>query len=153
MWASQLFTLQATVFSRREVIMDFTSVPNYEAVWAIELVMFNCPEKGISVQTITILSAPLSLSTLGAFNVPNITSCDSLVRVCIPVSTTDPVIALRFNPPPGSTWVHLAEVEFYGNGSTCPSDTITTTPMLTATSCKLCKDCMHRNCMTLLFGA
>jgi hypothetical protein len=39
MWASQLLTLQTTVFNRREVIMDFTSMPNYEAVWTIKMVM------------------------------------------------------------------------------------------------------------------
>jgi hypothetical protein len=147
MWASQLLTLNATVPSRRDIIYDFTSVPNYVRVERIELVMFNCPEKGISVQTINISAPSLlseTISPLGIFNV-FITSCDSLVRVCIPRLITQPVIFLRFTPPAFSTWVYLAEVEFYGEGSTCQPDTIITTPTPTSitTSCKCIKNIRH----------
>jgi hypothetical protein len=127
MWASQLLTLQTTVDGDAGVITsNFTSVRNYVGLERIELVMFNCPEKGISVQRI-VTTASGFLSSPEIFDVPNITSCDSLVRVCISQVTTQPVIALQFDPPPGSTWVHLAEVVFYGSGSTCPPDTIITT--------------------------
>jgi hypothetical protein len=131
MWASQLLTLQTTVPNRKDIISDFTSVPNYVRVERIELVMFNCPEKGISVQSLTILAAQSLLemtSELNIFIVSNITSCDSLVRVCIPLNTTQPVIYLRFNPPlSGSTWVHLAEVEFHESDSMCPPTAPATT--------------------------
>jgi hypothetical protein len=126
MWASQLLTFNAIVANRRDIVSEFILVPNYVGVERIELVMFNCP---ISALTITILSAP-SLSEFPSSLVTSnvlITSCDSLVRVCISVFTPLPVIYLRFIPPPGSTWVHLAEVKFYDSGSTCPPDTITTT--------------------------
>jgi hypothetical protein len=140
MWASQLLTFDATVTSRRDIISDFTSVPIYVGVERIELVMFNCPEKGISVQTISIFassSVSAELSSLASSNVL-ITSCDSLVRVCISVFTALPVIYLRFTPPPRATWAFLAEVEFYPRGSTCQPDTIITTPTTTTitTSCK-----------------
>jgi hypothetical protein len=139
MWASQLLTLNITVLSRSDIISDFTSVPNYAGVERIELVMFNCPDKGISVQTINILtSSSLSDSTslLLSVNEP-ITSCDSLVRVCLSQLITQPVIYLRFSPPPGSTWAYLAEVEFYGSSSTCQPDTIiSTSSPTTPTSCK-----------------
>jgi hypothetical protein len=141
MWASQLLTFNVTVPSRRDIISDFTLDPTYVGVERIELVMFNCPEKGISVQTIEALaSSSLSagLSSLGFSNVL-IASCDSLVRVCISQFTTQPVIYLRFNPTPGFTWAFLAEVEFYGQGSTCQPDTILSTspPITTPTSCNI----------------
>jgi hypothetical protein len=142
MWASQLLTMNVTVANRRYIISDFISVPNYDRVERIELVMFNCPEKGISVQTINIFaSSSLSaeLSSLVSSNIL-ITSCDSLVRVCISQFTTQPVIYLWFTPPPRATWAFLAEVEFYPRGSTCQPDTIITTPTTTTTtmttSCK-----------------
>jgi hypothetical protein len=136
MWASQLLTLQTTDVARRDIISDFTSLPTYVGVQRIELMMLNCPEKGISVQTINILSAPSlseSPSLFGTLNVL-ITSCDSLVRVCIPQSTTQPVIYVRFIPPPGSTWAHLAEVEFHDSDSMCPPDALTTAPPQVATT-------------------
>jgi hypothetical protein len=61
-----------------------------------------------------------------SFN-PTITSCDSLVRVCISLNTHQ-AVRLQFFPWPDFNWVHLAEVVFIGNSSTCPPDTIITTP-------------------------
>ena len=129
MWASQLLTLQTTNQVRRNITFDFRDTPGFIGVARVELVMFNCPEWGISVQTVTLLIAP-SLS--GGISVvrtitPSITSCDSLVRICILQNILQPVIALEFIPPPGSTWTHLAEVTFYGGGS-CQPDIIITTP-------------------------
>ena len=51
MWVSQLLTLQTTNLLRREIIFDFTAIDLFR-VGRVELVMFNCPEWGISVQTI-----------------------------------------------------------------------------------------------------
>jgi hypothetical protein len=131
MWASQLLTLNVADRIRSDIISDFTLVPNYDRVERIELVMFNCPEKGISVQTINVLtSSSLSEATLSLRTYKLlITSCDSLVRVCITQFTnqSDSVIYLRFIPPTGSTWAHLAEVVFHGRGSMCPPDAIITT--------------------------
>ena len=129
MWASQLFTLQTTNSLRREIIFDFTGTSGYIGVKRIELTMFLCPEWEISVQTIRFLTAPsidVSKLTVAIFPVPTITSCDSLVRICIPQIILQPVIGLEFIPPPDSTWTHLAEVTFYDSGS-CPPDTIITT--------------------------
>ncbi len=57
---------------------------------------------------------------------PTNTSCDSLVRVCIskPVSSTLTALTLRFQLSSASTWVQLAEVSFYEDSPTCPSDSI-----------------------------
>ena len=53
MWASQLLTLQT---SSREIIFDFINSIEFR-VERIELVMFNCPEWGISVQTVRLHTA------------------------------------------------------------------------------------------------
>ena len=142
MWASQLLTLQTTTASRRDIISQVPSV-----VARVELVIFNCPEWGISTQTIRLATATTTggmRSPPESFNVPTITSCDSLVRTCIARSITQPVIVLEFIPPTDSTWTHLAEVTFYGTGSCTPDIIIdTTTDVSTTTSnCKCCW-CQH----------
>ena len=128
MWASQLLILQGTDQGRRNITFDFTGTPGYAGVERVELVIFHCREWGIAVQTIRLFTASSlseAASAVGTFIVPIITSCDSLVRICISQNVIRPVIALEFNPPPDSTWTHLAEVTFYGTG-TCPPDTIIT---------------------------
>ncbi len=90
--------------------------------------MFNCPEWGISVDSITIYESTTTTSignVLDTIN-PTITSCGSLVRVCISgsVSSTRTALTLVFQLSSASTWVHLAEVSFYGAGPTCPPDSI-----------------------------
>jgi hypothetical protein len=110
MWASQLLTLNAIVPKLSQILHQYLTMREW---------------RGLSILTLSSLSESPSL--LGTLNVL-ITSCDSLVRVCIPQVTRQPVIFLRFNPPPGSTWAFFAEVEFYNRGFTCQPDTIITTP-------------------------
>ena len=144
MWASQLLTLDLTNMVRREIISDFKETPGYVGVQRVELVLFNCPEYGISVQTIRILSAPLigvARVAVTTFTVPTTTSCNSLVKICISHAISAPLISLELSPPTDSVWAHLAEVIFYGMGSTCPPDTIlgTTTDIpMTTSNCKCC---------------
>ena len=125
MWASQLLTLQTTNEFRREIVSEVTDV-----VARVEFVIFNCPEWGISTQVIRLSTATTggTRSSPQAFNVPTITSCDSLVRTCIARSITQPLIILEFIPPPDSTWTHLAEVTFYSTG-TCSPDAIIDLPL------------------------
>ena len=134
MWASKLLTINTTA-NTANITFDFTDTPDYTGVGRVEVVMFNCPEWGISVRLIQLFSAS---STSGSRTFvtsisPTTTSCDSLVRVCMPytVSSTRPVITLAFNLPSTSNWVHLAEVTFYASNSTCPPDTIITPPPAT----------------------
>ena len=99
MWASQLLTLQTTA-TRTHVLLDFTDTPNYNGAISgrLEVVMFNCPENGISASTIRVLtssSPSVNPTPLMAVNI-DITSCDSLVRVCTSISTTQPSITLEF---------------------------------------------------------
>ena len=123
MWAERLVTFQSNRF-QLTLTFNFTeSSTNYTGIEGVELVMFNCPEWGIAVQSIVITgatSASSCSSLLGVVN-PSITSCDSLVRVCIPLNTTLPVLGLQFFPHADTNWVHLAEVTFLSvSTSVCP---------------------------------
>ena len=131
MWASQLLTLQIRNPSGIEIISDFAGRSGVERV---ELVMFNCPEWGIAVQAVGIWRATSISGTRTPTGtiMPTITSCNSLVRVCISglAITQDDVIYLRFFPASGSNRTYLAEVGFYGDNATCRQDAIITTPTI-----------------------
>ena len=88
--------------------------------------LFNCPEWGIATSRITIHTSQVFHRDYSRFKDidPTFTSCDSLVRVCMPIDTENTQGTLRFDPPPGSNWTHLAEVTFYTDTSTCPPDTV-----------------------------
>ena len=129
MWASQLLTLQPGQPGIVTLVaFDFNSTPDYRGVSRVEVVMFNCPQYGISVQSISLLeAADISLAgTILATVNPTVTSCDSLVRVCISRASFRPAVGLQFTVGAGSNWVHLAEVTFYGIGTACPPDTVIT---------------------------
>ena len=79
--------------------------------------MFNCPQWGISLHSVSFGYRRVS-------HLPNITSCDSLVRVCVTVPQDITSPDLFFIPYTGSTWTHLAELTFYRDSSPCPEDTI-----------------------------
>ena len=123
MWASQLLTLQPG--QQGIVAFDFTSTPGFRGVSRVEVVMFNCPQYGISARSILLLeSADLSLPGIPFATVNlTVTSCDSLVRICISGRTTQPAVGLQFSVDSDSSWVHLAGVTFHGNGN-CPPDTV-----------------------------
>ena len=131
MWASQLLTLQRAASTRTTVLFDFTDTAGYVGLSGrLEVVMFNCPKKGISTSTIRvhISSSPSGNQTTLMVVNTGITSCDSLVRVCIPISTVQPTVTLEFVIGTTYNMVYLAEVTFYAasSASTCPPDTITT---------------------------
>ncbi len=119
MWASQLLTIRFTT----NITFDFQATPGYVGVQRVEVVMFNCPEWGISVDNITLYEF-----TTATISSPIISSCDSLVRVFISRSVSFELLTLSFQLSSASTWVHLAEVSFYGAGPNCPPDRIQNTP-------------------------
>ena len=123
MWASQLLTVEAPG-NNVEFTFNFTDTPGYTGVGGAEVVMFNCPELGISVETFTFTT------TSGTRSVnPTTTSCDSLVTVQLPSTVIFPqqVITLQCNLPSTSTWVHLAEVTFFTDVFTSSPTTQETT--------------------------
>ena len=85
--------------------------------------LFNCPEWGIATSRITIHTSQLDYSRSKVIDL-TLTSCDSLVRVCLHIDPKHVLGTLKFNPRPGSNWIHLAEVTFYTDTSTCPPDTV-----------------------------
>ncbi len=99
------------------------------AVQAMEIVLFNCPELGVSVDEIR-------TSGLGRDSFLQdtrlLTSCDSLVSVCMPVSDITPnFVNVEFLQRPGAQWIHLAEMKFIERGSTnssCQGGTSTVVP-------------------------
>ncbi len=116
MWASQLLTIN-TESNTTDIGFDFET-PDYVGVERVEVVMFNCPEWGISVDIITLYGSTTIFPIGNALTTisPNITSCDFLVRVCISRSVTQTALTLRFHLSSASTWLHLAEVSFYEVG-------------------------------------
>ena len=131
-WASQLLTIWTNGISTHQIICQLGRPADFGGVNTVEIVLFNCPEWGISVQTISVLLGQIRLDPppggSSYHDVINknitLTSCSSLVRVCVPVNTLLTLIALQFLPTPDSHWVHLAEVRFNGRDSTCLPDAV-----------------------------
>ena len=134
MWASQLLTIN-TIQSLTNVIFDFTDTPGYDRVERVEVVIFNCPQWGIGTTVITLVAAFARGQPFNTFatSVSSLTSCESLVRVCLSAPVSQPLIGLQFTHDQDSDWVHLAEVTFYARGLTCPPNVISppTTPVTT----------------------
>ncbi len=53
MWASQLLTINTTCLTT-DITFDFGATPGYVGVERVEVVMFNCPEWDILVDSITL---------------------------------------------------------------------------------------------------
>ena len=124
MWASQLLTIQTTAFS---IIFDFRATPGFTRVERLEVMMFNCPQWGIGVETIEVIELSTTVFTINVDH--TITSCNSLVRLCLPARVSVQVIILRFYPSPGSDWVYLAEVTFWNDDNMCPPDIVITSQL------------------------
>lgn len=63
------------------ITFDFTNTPGYAGVVGrIEVVMFNCPDLGIGVQTIRVLptASIMQASAIPQIFNPSVQSCDSL---------------------------------------------------------------------------
>ena len=126
MWASQLLTLPRPMPS---INIDITT-----PLSRVELTMFNCPEWRISVQSISLRDNDgIVIGSSGGLN--SITSCDSLVRLCVPATAINPlVVTVQFDLGTDSNWVHLAEVTIYDDSTTCPPNTTITAATTTLTT-------------------
>ena len=134
MWASQLFTIHRLSSSNhREIISNFAGTPGYVGVWGVKLVMFNCPEWGIAVQSVQLLEQQSSfllqsLVEVGRNDHPK-TSCGSLVTeiLCLQQISVSTHIVLQFNLDQNSDWIHIAELTFYASTGTCQTAVISNT--------------------------
>ena len=148
-WASQLLTLPVTsLFPIIEMTFDFSNTPQpglYSGVQRVEVVMFNCPEWGIGT---VVIQAWEDEELIAVRPVNDITSCDSLVRVCLGYTTLQSLIKFQFDGV--YKWLHLAEVTFLIHNPCTPDLVIRappepTTPQVTtaaavtseATTCKI----------------
>ena len=126
MWANQLVTLHTNA-SSTTFIPDFSDTPEFTIVGRIEVVLFNCPQYGIGVQSITLLRGEDG-SPVSDVNIPIdplLSSCDSLVRVCLNVFSESSFSGLQFDLAENATWVHLGELTFYpSDRSPCTTDVV-----------------------------
>ena len=131
-WAAGLFTVNRGAQSFH-IGFDFNSSVNFTKV---ELDLFNCPERGIAAQTITvyeytrgILFFPGIQRVLG-HTTANATSCTSIVRVVIPLELPQnptPFYVIEFTFDNATIqWVHIAEVRFLEEeDAQCPTPSST----------------------------
>ena len=134
MWANQMLILKKNNVFSYEVMFDLR-----ETLWSfdyhntkirkIELVMFNCPDWGMAATSFTInaYSYPSSSASYLTVVYPTVFSCTSLLKMCIPISSSAALFSLNFTPSPGSSWIYLAEVAFF-NSSSSPCPAFTTIP-------------------------
>lgn len=127
-WASQLIVFPSTPrqqYALSVVAFYFTGMKDYTGIERVEMAVFNCPEWGISVGSISVQEFTNGRGRTLAIRSTTVTSCDSLVRVCVPVSTNSTVIPIMFHSVPSPLfYVHLAEVTFYSDSSVCPPEAI-----------------------------
>ena len=118
MWARDLFTLQSTTSNSLSIEIRFDNIPDNTGVGRIEVVLFQCLQCGIYVETISITDTDNAV--FGSTNL-SLSSCDSLVRVCIEVDIqgVDPFLLVIFSSPASFTTAqaYIAEVTFYNSSS------------------------------------
>ena len=118
MWASQLLTLNTST-SSASIIFDFTNPTdkngptNYAGVSVIEVVMVNCPARGIGAGAIRVNAADISFDNIAVSE-----SCEYLVRACSnEVSTLARQVTLNFINQ--LQRANIAEVTFYTTSRPC----------------------------------
>ena len=122
MWASELFTMLSIFPS---LIFGFTVTPNFAGVARAEVILFNCEQMGISVASFSLQSGADAI-----IKAVTVSSCDSLVRVCLANAVHALAqLTLVFVPRRATDWVHIAEVIFYSDDLTCPHDIIIEPPI------------------------
>ena len=158
MWARQLLTFDTSV-SSASITFNFTSasdnngITTYTGLESIEVVIFNCPIRGIGTNNIAVIADGSDINTI--FFGQNSTSCDYLVRACMDqaVSTTSQIITLNFNSV--FQRLYVAEISFYSsiNRQCSPVGPITTSVITTTTSgnfqwlcCMICI-CIYLHCV------
>ena len=113
MWASQLLTLDTSSTSSVNISFDFTKngLTRFEV---LEVVMFNCPARGIGAASIEVFVAGILRASIAVSE-----SCNLLLRACSnTISASGNELTLIFNIP--LQYVYLAEITFYSrSGRPC----------------------------------
>ena len=138
-WASQLFTIQASMTSYALGFRFQSCV----ALQEVELYVLYCPAWQIGATTINVYNSTTYPSfTRAAPSVGSVTltinmqNCENLTRVSIPLQTTLTVSSyfIEFTNPTQVNWLHIAEVIF--SDQPISNSTIATTLAITNTACK-----------------
>ena len=115
MWASQLLTLNTSTSSAR-ITFDFTNPSDrngpidYAGVTVIEVVMFNCPARGIGTNNVQLLANDYEFGNIAVSD----ESCDYLVRGCnSDISSSSQQITLSFSK--SYARLYIAEITFYSS--------------------------------------
>ena len=116
MWASQLLTLNTST-SPASITFDFTNptdrngpVEVYTGVSVIEVVIFNCPAKGIGTNNVQLSANTEAISNIAISD----ESCDYLLRECNRhISSSLKQITLSFSKR--YAFVYIAEITFYSS--------------------------------------
>ena len=123
-WASQLMILHQPQFGRYsfDINFDFSVIPGNMEIGRVEVTLFNCAEWGAVIRYFRLYNYIGHIITTVY---PSVSSCDSLQKLCVPVSTSSSTIRrLYFSRYSGLHRVHIAEIAFYNNSSPCPYSTI-----------------------------
>lgn len=125
-WADQLMVMGYPEYGSSSSF-QINSYISYASVGRVEVTVFSCPQWRIGVNYIGISYSTSSSRSASYSYIPGVSfsvfSCDSLVRVCIPVSFYARKIRVNFGGY-GHTGMHIAEIAFYASSSPCPAFTI-----------------------------
>ena len=128
-WATQLMILQSSLYGSSSFHI-YSSFAN-TSIGRVEVVLFNCPQWDISVYSIHVAvlhSGYFSYDNAIYYDYhtiayPTVFSCDSLVKVCIPLNTTSALTGIRLYFETFH-YNNNTEVSFYEDSSPCPPFTI-----------------------------
>ena len=117
MWASRLMILYRPEFGSTNfrITTDFGDKP--VNIRRVEVTIFNCPQWGTAVHTLYVENYVSYYYRTIATVYPTVISCDSLLKVCIPINISSNRLGLFFYHNNGP--VHIAEVAFNKNSSPC----------------------------------
>ena len=135
MWASQLLTLNTSI-SYASITFDFTNPTdrngptNYAGVPGFEVVMFNCPARGIGTNNVLVSANGNAFGNIAVSD----ESCDYLVRECnTDISSFSQQITLSFNKRYAR--LYIAEITFYSSTTRLcsPVGPLTTASVISST--------------------
>ena len=132
-WASQLFTIQASMTSYALGFRFQSRV----ALQEVELYVLYCPDWRIGATTINVYDSTTYpsftrvLPNVGSVTLTrNMQNCENLTRVSIPLQTTLRLSSyfIEFTNPTQVHWLHIAEVRF--SDQPIPTSSTTTDPVI-----------------------
>ena len=110
--------LQQFGYKTFKIDTNFEGV-GYRTVGRVEVTIFNCPQWGTGVQSIQVTQSYQLVHIV----YPTVLSCESLLKVCIPLDHNKFITRFQFSFTRFSgaqQKVHIAEIAFYNGSLPCP---------------------------------